>query len=113
VEILKTDLDTVLKDLERLSKGQDVELHATFNKFGKTANLKLHDAPTEDGGDEEPPKNTGLKFFKVPNIRQVACHLFGADVSTFIEGFYIAVWRWRKLDHSNYLLICFMSALSQ
>ena len=111
--MLKTDLDAVSKDLERLSKGQDVELHATFNKFGKTANLKLHDAPTEDGGEKEPPKNTGLKFFKVPNVRQVACHVLSADVSTFIEGFYIAVWRWRKLDHWNYLLICFMSASSQ
>jgi hypothetical protein len=71
VEILKNDLDAVSKDLDRLSRGQGVELHATFDKFGKTANLQLHDAPTEDGESEKTIDDTGLKFFKVPNIRQV------------------------------------------
>jgi hypothetical protein len=71
VEILKNDLDTVSRDLDRLSRGQNVELHATFGKFGKTANLQLHDAPMEDGSEAPPPKNTGLKLFKVPTVRQV------------------------------------------
>ena len=113
VEILKNDLDAVSRDLERLSKGQDVELHATFNKFGKTANLQLHDAPTEDGG-EEPPKNTGLKLFKVPNVRQVRVLYDNfSNFSISIAGFCIGVWRWRKLDRWSYSLICFTLALSQ
>jgi len=114
VEILKNDLDTVSRDLERLSKRQDVELHATFNKFGKTANLKLHDAPTEDGGEEEPPKNTGLKLFKVPSVRQVrVLYDYFLNVSISIEGFCIEVWKWRKLDRWNYSLICFTLASSR
>lgn len=73
VEILKADLDAVSRDLERLANGQTAELHATFNKFGKTANLQLHDAPTNDGQGERPEeRSTGLKFFKVPVIRQVS-----------------------------------------
>jgi hypothetical protein len=71
VEILKTDLDAVSRDLDRLSRGQNVELHATFDKFGKTANLQVHDGPTEDGESEKPIEDTGLKLFKVPNVRQV------------------------------------------
>jgi hypothetical protein len=70
VEILKSDFDAVSKDLENLSKGQDVELHATFNKFGKTANLQVHDAPLGDGSEPE-KANTGLKLFKTPSVRQV------------------------------------------
>jgi hypothetical protein len=71
VENLKNDLDAVSRDLDQISKGHDVELHATFNKFGRTGNLQLHDAPTEGGGSEPPDPNTGLKFFRVPNVRQV------------------------------------------
>ena len=72
VEVLKNDLDAVSKDLDRLSKGNNVELHATFDKFGKTANLQLHDAPLADEGEEEPaPGSTGLKFWKTPIVRQV------------------------------------------
>jgi hypothetical protein len=71
VENLKNDLDAVSRDLDQIAKGKDVELHATFNKFGKTANLQLHDAPTEDGGSEPPNQNTGLKFFRIPTVRQV------------------------------------------
>jgi hypothetical protein len=70
VEVLKSDFDAVSRDLEQLSKGQDVELHATFNKFGRTANLQVHDAPTECD-DEEEKRYTGLKLFKVPSVRQV------------------------------------------
>ena len=70
MEILKSDFDAVSQDLENLSKGQDVELHATFNKFGKTANLQVHDAPTGNEGAEE-KANTGLKLFKTPSVRQV------------------------------------------
>jgi hypothetical protein len=76
VEILKNDLDAVSKDLDRLSKGNNVELHATFDKFGKTANLKMHDAPlTEDGEEEKAPGTTGLKFWKTPTVRQV-CRIY-------------------------------------
>jgi len=70
VEVLKSDFDAVSRDLEQLSKGQDLELHATFNKFGKTANLQVHDAPTECD-DEDEKRYTGLKLFKVPSVRQV------------------------------------------
>jgi hypothetical protein len=35
VELLKSDLDAVSRDLDRLSKGNNVELHATFDKFGE------------------------------------------------------------------------------
>lgn len=77
VEILKKDLDTVSRDLERLANGQSAELHATFSKFGKTANLQLHDAPTESDESEPPPRNPhGLKLFKVPSIRQVTPSYF-------------------------------------
>lgn len=75
VEILKNDLDTVSKDLERFANGQNAELHATFNKFGKTANLQLHDAPTDDGESEREKNPNGLKLFKVPVIRQVFFYL--------------------------------------
>jgi hypothetical protein len=61
----------VSRDLDRLSKGQNVELHATFDKFGKTANLQVHDAPTDEE-NEEKKRNTGLKLFRVPNVRQVS-----------------------------------------
>lgn len=91
VEILKNDLDTVSRDLDRISRGQNVELHATFNKFGRTANLQLHDAPTEDGESENPIEDTGLKFFKVPNIRQVYSLLCLPNDSTFIEVYSIEV----------------------
>jgi len=67
--MLKEDFDAVAKDLDRLSRGQGVELHATFDKFGRTANLQVHDAPNEDEEGER-GRHTGLKFFKVPNIRQ-------------------------------------------
>jgi hypothetical protein len=70
VEVLKSDFDAVSRDLEQLSKGQDLELHATFNKFGKMANLQVHDAPTECD-DEDEKRYTGLKLFKVPSVRQV------------------------------------------
>lgn len=77
VEVLKNDLDAVSKDLDRLSKGNNVELHATFDKFGKTANLQLHDAPLRDEeGEETPPGTTGLKFWKTPTVRQVFDHLY-------------------------------------
>ena len=71
VELLKSDLDAVSNDLDRLSRGQNVELHATFDKFGKTANLQVHDGPQENGEGEEPKRNTGLKLFKPPTVRQV------------------------------------------
>jgi len=71
VEILKSDLDNVTRDLDRLSRGQGAELHATVTKFGKTANLQLHDAPIGDGDDRPPDDITGLKLFRVPNVRQV------------------------------------------
>lgn len=77
VEVLKNDLDAVSKDLDRLSKGNNVELHATFDKFGKTANLQLHDAPLGgEEGEENPPGNTGLKFWKTPTVRQVLHYLY-------------------------------------
>ena len=66
--MLKEDFDAVARDLDRLSKGKGVELHATFDKFGRTANLQVHDAPEE--GNEEQGWHTGLKLFRVPNIRQ-------------------------------------------
>jgi hypothetical protein len=76
VEILKHDLDAVSKDLDRLSKGNNVELHATFDKFGKTANLQLHDAPlAEDEREEDAPGNSGLKLWKTPTVRQVFDHV--------------------------------------
>ena len=71
VEVLRNDLDAVSRDLDRLSKGQNVELHATFDKFGKTANLQVHDAPTESEDDGRKKRYTGLKLFKVPTVRQV------------------------------------------
>jgi hypothetical protein len=71
VENLKHHLDAVSRDLEQIAKGSDVELHATFNKFGKTANLQLHDAPTDDGQSEEATASTGLKLFRIPTVRQV------------------------------------------
>ena len=70
VEVLKNDLDAVSRDLDRLSKGQNVELHATFDKFGKTANLQVHDAPLSDE-QEQKKRYTGLKLFQVPKVRQV------------------------------------------
>jgi hypothetical protein len=77
VEILKNDLDNVSRDLERLANGQSAELHATFNKFGKTANLQLHDAPMESDESEPQERNPhGLKLFKVPVIRQVISPYF-------------------------------------
>jgi alanyl-tRNA synthetase len=72
VENLKSDLDAVSKDLDRLSRGQGVELHATIDKFGKTTNLQVHDAPTEDGENENNDPNTGLKLVRLPNVRQVS-----------------------------------------
>ena len=116
VEILKADLDVVSRDLERLARGQDAELHATFTKFGKTANLQLHDAPTEEEGEGGPPRKppSGLKLFKIPSIRQV--RVFeerGTDGSIFIEGCCIGVWRWKRLDLWNFLLIYFTLGLSQ
>lgn len=69
--MLKSDLDAVSNDLDRLSRGQNVELHATFDKFGKIANLQVHDAPTDNGDGKKPDKNTGLKLFKPPTVRQV------------------------------------------
>ena len=71
VEVLKSDFDAVSRDLDQLSKGQDVELHATFNKFGRTANLQVHDAPIGGDGEEE-KQYTGLKLFKIPSVRQVS-----------------------------------------
>ena len=72
VELLKEDLDAVSRDLDKLSSGGGAELHATIDKFGKTANLKLHDAPLAEGNAPEPPsKYTGLKFFRKPTVRQV------------------------------------------
>jgi hypothetical protein len=73
VEILKGDLDVVSRDLERLARGQDAELHATFTKFGRSANLQLHDAPTEEESESGPPRKppAGLKLFKIPAVRQV------------------------------------------
>jgi hypothetical protein len=79
VEVLKADLDAVSKDLERLSKGVGVELHATFDKFGKTENLQVHDLPSEDGDEEPPDQNVGLKLFRVPNVRQVFDLLYVSD----------------------------------
>ena len=107
--MLKNDLDAVSNDLDRLSRGQDVELHATFDKFGKTANLQVHDAPTDDGDGEKPDKNTGLKLFKPPTVRQVQRLQIFFDLSIFIAGFSIEVLRWKRLDLWNYLLICSMS----
>jgi hypothetical protein len=71
VELLKNDLDAVSKDLDRLSRGNNVELHATFDKFGKTANLQLLDGPSGDDDPNEKKRYTGLKLFKIPNVRQV------------------------------------------
>ena len=71
VELLKNDLDAVSQDLDRLSRGNNVELHATFDKFGKTANLQVHDAPLEGEDPNGKKRNTGMKLFKVPNVRQV------------------------------------------
>lgn len=92
VEVLKNDLDAVSKDLDRLSKGNNVELHATFDKFGKTANLHLHDAPLAEEGEEEPaPGSTGLKFWKTPIVRQVINFYDYTDISTSIREYYIEV----------------------
>jgi hypothetical protein len=72
VELLKEDLDAVSRDLDHLSNGKGAEIHATIDKFGKTANLKLHDAPLTEGDEpEQPPQYTGLKFFRKPTVRQV------------------------------------------
>jgi hypothetical protein len=107
--MLKNDLDAVSKDLDRLSKGgQSLELHATFDKFGKTANLQVHDAPTDNGEGDKPNDTNGLKLFKVPAIRQVRGFCYTSDCSTFIEGFYIEVWNWKRLGRWNCSSICFM-----
>jgi len=114
VEILKNDLDAVSKDLDRLSKGNNVELHATFDKFGKTANLQLHDAPlSEEEGEEDPPGSTGLKFWKTPTVRQVFDRFCAhVDFSTSIRAFYTEVLTWRKHGRWNCLLTYFMLASS-
>lgn len=76
VELLKEDLDAVSRDLDHLSNGKGAEIHATIDRFGKTANLKLHDAPLTEGDEpEQPPKYTGLKFFRKPTVRQVPLFL--------------------------------------
>lgn len=56
-----------------------MELHATFDKFGKTANLQVHDAPTEGEEDGRKKRYTGLKLFKVPTVRQVHFSRYIAD----------------------------------
>jgi hypothetical protein len=72
VELLKEDLDAVSRDLDHLSNGKGAEIHATIDRFGKTANLMLHDAPLTGVDElEEPPTYTGLKFFRKPTVRQV------------------------------------------
>jgi len=76
VELLKDDLDAVSRDLDRLASGRGIELHATIDKFGKSANLQLHDAPSGEGEEQPPPKNTGLKLFQKPTVRQVRSKLF-------------------------------------
>lgn len=86
VEILKQDLDTISRDLDRLSKGQNVELHATFDKFGKTANLQVHDAPNDEE-EERKKRNTGLKIFKPPSVRQVPPPLDVNDLVLSSRGF--------------------------
>lgn len=106
VEVLKSDFDAVSRDLEQLSKGQDVELHATFNKFGKTANLQVHDAPVE--GEEDEKRYTGLKLFKVPSVRQVSTqNLQGVNGSISIRACCTEVSRWRRRDQRSCSLICF------
>ena len=111
--MLKNDLDAVSKDLDRLSKGNNVELHATFDKFGKTANLQLHDAPPLDGdGEGEKPKNTGLKFWKTPTVRQAIDPYDHINCSIFIKGYYIEVLRSRKPDRWSCSSIYFTWASS-
>ena len=107
VEVLKDDLDAVSRDLDRLASGRGVELHATVDKFGKTANLKLHDAPLGEGEEEPPPpKYTGLKLFKKPNVRQVFNTLFfRANDSISFTGFCIEASKWRKRGLWNSLSI--------
>jgi hypothetical protein len=108
VEFLKDDLDAVSRDLDRLANGGAVELHATVDKFGKAANLKLHDAPLEEGEEKPPPKYTGLKLFQKPTVRQVRPFaLITSYWSTFTKGYYSVVSKWRRLGRWNCSLICF------
>jgi hypothetical protein len=109
VELLKEDLDAVSRDLDHLSNGKGAEIHATIDRFGKTANLKLHDAPLAEGDEpEQPPKYTGLKFFGKPTVRQVPpLPAFRADNSTFSMVFCIEASRWKRRGRWSCLSICF------
>jgi hypothetical protein len=74
-----------------LSNGKGAEIHATIDKFGKTANLKLHDAPLTEGDEPEPPsKYTGLKFFRKPTVRQVALFLSSVLMVVLLQWCFVS-----------------------